>query len=92
MTNGVPAVGAVAVGSADPYAAARFRVAQLVASRMKGVDAVQLDAVWARTDVRRMTAVFAALSQVGRCTATRATSPAASTARPHSIVVMPRPA
>jgi peptidoglycan DL-endopeptidase CwlO len=49
----------------DAYSAARLAVAQLVASRVKGVSAADLDAVWARTDARRMTAVFAGISQVG---------------------------
>jgi len=57
----------VVVGG-DPeneYATARSQVAALIAARTKGLDAVALDQVWARTDERRMTAIFAALAQVG---------------------------
>jgi cell wall-associated NlpC family hydrolase len=67
--QGATPVAAVNAGAgsseADPYGAARMRVAQLVASRVKGASAADLEAVWSRTDPRRMTAVFAALSQVG---------------------------
>lgn len=62
---GLPAAAAIVGSVPDAYGSARLRLAQLVASRMKGVSAADLDAVWARTDPRRMTAVFAALSQVG---------------------------
>ncbi len=62
---GLPAAAAIAGSVPDAYGSARQRLAQLVASRMKGVNPADLDAVWARTDPRRMTAVFAALSQVG---------------------------
>jgi peptidoglycan DL-endopeptidase CwlO len=61
-----PATDSVSIAAAqDEYSLARARVAQLVASRVKGVAAADLDAVWSRTDARRMTAVFAAISQVG---------------------------
>lgn len=46
------------------YAAARSQVATLVAPKLK-LDPTLLDQVWARTDDRRMTALFAALAQVG---------------------------
>lgn len=46
------------------FAAARTQVAALVAERSKS-SAAAIDAVWARTDEKRMTAVLAALAQVG---------------------------
>ena len=59
----VPPQTVVLTGSTD-YAATRLALARLVASRV-GVPAVDLDAVWAHTDDRRLVALFTALAQVG---------------------------
>jgi hypothetical protein len=58
------ALGALQRGDAVSYAVLRGQVASLVAPRV-GVDRVQLEAVWAATDPRRMLTVLAALTQLG---------------------------
>jgi peptidoglycan DL-endopeptidase CwlO len=47
------------------YNSALRLVAQSVASRIKGAKAAELEAVWLRTDDRRMTVILTALAQVG---------------------------
>jgi cell wall-associated NlpC family hydrolase len=46
------------------YAQSRLELAQMVSDRV-GVAAEDLDALWARTDQTRMTAVYTALAQIG---------------------------
>jgi cell wall-associated NlpC family hydrolase len=47
------------------YQAALHQVALLVAARISGVNAAELERVWMRTDDRRMTVILTALAQVG---------------------------
>ncbi len=47
------------------YSSALRLVAQSVAGRLKGAKAADLEAVWLRTDDRRMTVILTALAQVG---------------------------
>lgn len=47
------------------YASALRQVSLSVASRIKGAKAADLEAVWLRTDDRRMTVILTALAQVG---------------------------
>ncbi len=68
----VTTVAAVMVEGAQPQAAsggaydgARRTLATLVAGRLQKVSADQLDLAWARTEPRRMMALYAALAQVG---------------------------
>lgn len=54
----------VAIAANSTYVGVRHQLAALVAERT-AVDADELDAAWARAGSQRMTAVFAALTQVG---------------------------
>jgi cell wall-associated NlpC family hydrolase len=56
------------------FADRRAELARLVAAEA-GVSAIDLDAVWAKTDDRRMVAVYSALSQVGTLYKRRGVSP-----------------
>jgi hypothetical protein len=58
------ALDAIRRGDLGTYLVIRQQVAALVAPRI-GLDARQLDQVWARTDGHHMSALFAALSQLG---------------------------
>jgi len=53
-----------AIAATSTYVAARHQLANLVAERT-AVDPDELDAAWARAGTQRMTAVLAALTQVG---------------------------
>jgi hypothetical protein len=60
----VQALAAMRRGDLGTYLVIRRQVAALVAPRV-GLDVDQLDTVWGRTDGHRMSAVLAALSQLG---------------------------
>ncbi len=58
-------LGAFPTDGVARYQAALHQVALLVAARVNGVNAADLERTWMRTDDRRMTVILTALAQVG---------------------------